>query len=116
MELKTPRDIGRQARACRRFRMLRQSEVAAAVGVSRQWIGDLEKGKPTLELGLVLRAFEELGLDLTATRTPTPPPWTVPLTLDAELREWRSINARRRRRMQARQREADIAAGNQADR
>ena len=100
MEIRTARDIGREAAACRRFLRLRQGDLARACGVSRQWISALERGKPTLELGLVLRAFEELGLDLSAKRAAEPPPWTRVLTADAEMREMRSLNARRRRRLQ----------------
>ena len=114
MECRTPRDVGRHARACRHFHRLRQSEVAAAAGVSRQWINALERGKPTLELGLVLRAFEELGLDLTVKRADPPPSWTVPLTIAADIRESRSVNARRRRRMEARSRAWQIQVGNLA--
>ncbi len=50
MDIKTPRDIGREAAGRRRFLMLKQGDVARACGVSRQWISALEHGKPTLEL------------------------------------------------------------------
>jgi HTH-type transcriptional regulator/antitoxin HipB len=41
-----------------------QAQLAARAGVSRQWIGELEAGKPTAELGLVLRLLEALELRL----------------------------------------------------
>ena len=114
MDIRNPRDIGREARVTRRFRMLRQSEVARAAGVSRQWLGALEQGKATLEIGLVLRTFEALGIDLNAVRA-APPAWTVVLTADAEMREARTLFGRRRRRHRERMRERDIAEGNLAE-
>ena len=44
--------------------------LARRVGVSRQWIIEVEKGKRSTRLGLILRTFEVLGLDL---RTGDPP-------------------------------------------
>ena len=105
-----PRVTSAARRATRRFRMLRQSEVARAAGVSRQWLGALEQGKATLEIGLVLRTFEALGVDLHAVRA-APPDWTVQPTADAEMREARTIFGRRRRRYRERMHERDIAEG-----
>ena len=34
------------------------------VGVSRQWVSGVERGKPRAEVGLILRALRALGLDL----------------------------------------------------
>jgi DNA-binding XRE family transcriptional regulator len=36
------------------------------IGVSRQWIVAMEKGKPPAEIGLVLRALTALGVNLDA--------------------------------------------------
>jgi len=36
------------------------------VGVSRLWIVQLEKGKATVQVGLVLRVLKELGIALDA--------------------------------------------------
>ena len=110
MQLVTPRDFGRHVRACRRFRMLSQAQLARAVGASRQWLAALERGKPTAELGLCLRTFEELGLDLSVTRAAAPD-WTVPLTTMAERKEAKSLSARRRRRMEARNRARSLRDG-----
>jgi HTH-type transcriptional regulator/antitoxin HipB len=41
-----------------------QAELARRAGVSRKWIYEFEAGKPTAELGLLLRVLEELGLGL----------------------------------------------------
>ncbi len=112
MDMRTSRDIGREAKSYRRFLRLKQSDVARACGVSRQWISSLERGKATLEIGLVLRAFETLGIDLIANRVPDPPKWTIVLTADAEMREARTIYGARRRRLEAVVRERNIRAGN----
>lgn len=112
MDIRTPRDIGREAAACRSYLRLKQSDVARAASVSRQWISSLENGKATLEIGHVLRAFEALGIDLVARRAPDPPKWTIVLTADAEMREARSLYGRRRRRLEAAVRARNIRAGN----
>lgn len=41
---------------------LDQAELARRVGVTRQWVIDIEKGKPRAELGLVMRALHALEL------------------------------------------------------
>jgi HTH-type transcriptional regulator / antitoxin HipB len=43
---------------------LSQEQAATRAGVSRQWVGALESGKPTAELGLVLGLLDALGLNL----------------------------------------------------
>ncbi len=43
---------------------LSQEQVAARAGVSRQWVGELERGKPTAELGLVLGLLDALELNI----------------------------------------------------
>lgn len=41
-----------------------QAQLAAQVGVSRQWIIDIEKGKPRAELALALKLLQALDLQL----------------------------------------------------
>ncbi len=43
---------------------LSQAELARRAGVSRDWVNSFEAGKPTVELMLVLRILEVLGLRL----------------------------------------------------
>jgi DNA-binding XRE family transcriptional regulator len=43
-----------------------QADLASAVGVSRKWIIDLEAGKSTADLSLVLRTLRALGVELDA--------------------------------------------------
>lgn len=64
MLLRTPRDIGAIIRQRRRELGLDQATLARNVGVSRQWIIEVEAGKPRAELGLVLRTLDVLGVRL----------------------------------------------------
>jgi len=62
MRIKTPHELGLRFREAREDAALTQSDLAEMVGTSRQWIFDLERGKPNLRLGLVLKALSVLGL------------------------------------------------------
>jgi y4mF family transcriptional regulator len=64
MKTKTVRDVAALARKRRRELGLAQAQLAAAVGVGREWIIDFEKGKSTVEWGLVFRTLKELGLEI----------------------------------------------------
>ena len=59
--------IGILVRDQRQQRGWSQGELAEKVGVSRLWIGQLEKGKESVEAALVLRTLHALGLALNAT-------------------------------------------------
>lgn len=56
--------LGRIIRAVRKSTRVRQDDLAAVVGVSRQFAVDVEKGKPTVQLERVLRLLRELGVEL----------------------------------------------------
>jgi y4mF family transcriptional regulator len=43
---------------------LRQDELAAAAGVGVRFVVDLERGKPTVQLGRTLAVLAALGLDM----------------------------------------------------
>ena len=64
MLIRTYLDLAAVIRERRRQRGLDQAELAYRIGVSRQWIVAVEKGKSRAEVGLVLRALDELGLRL----------------------------------------------------
>lgn len=66
MQMKTISDIGALTRDRRAQFRWSQEELAKRVGVSRLWIVQLEKGKPTAQVGLVLRVLKELGIALDA--------------------------------------------------
>jgi HTH-type transcriptional regulator/antitoxin HipB len=57
-------DVGAIIRDRRRKLGLDQSALARRVGVSRQWIVDIEKGKPRAGIELVLRTLAALGVSL----------------------------------------------------
>lgn len=64
MRLRTPTDIGLLIRERRKALRLDQAELARRVGVSRQWIIGIEKGKGRADLSLVLRTLDALGVVL----------------------------------------------------
>ncbi len=66
MKIISVRDIAALVKQERKKRGWTQAELAMRSGVSRDWIIALEKAKPTLELGLVLRAVKALGIRLDA--------------------------------------------------
>lgn len=57
-------DFGNELRRRRQAAGLSQDAVADVVGVNRRVIGELERGKPTVQLDIALRVAEALGLDL----------------------------------------------------
>ncbi|ACL93946.3 transcriptional regulator [Caulobacter vibrioides] len=56
--------LGAQVRRARRAMGLRQDELAAAAGVGLRFLVELERGKPTVQLGKVLDVLAAAGLDL----------------------------------------------------
>lgn len=64
--LKSPVDFGNVIRQRRKSLNWDQARLARESGVSRQWVVDIEKGKPRAELQLVLRVMNVLGLRLSA--------------------------------------------------
>jgi HTH-type transcriptional regulator/antitoxin HipB len=66
MRVRTPADLGALIRDRRIKLGLDQRSLAQKVGVSRQWVVEVEKGKPRAEIGLLLRTIHALGILLTA--------------------------------------------------
>ena len=62
MRLKTARELGMRLREAREDQGLTQEELAERIGASRRWVWEMEKGKETLHLGLVLKAISALRL------------------------------------------------------
>lgn len=58
----TPDELAIAVRERRRELGLSQQQLAARLGVSRQWVVGLEAGRPRAELGLVLRTLRSLDL------------------------------------------------------
>lgn len=60
--INTPQEVGRLIQKTRKDQGLTQTELAAASGVGVRFIVDLEKGKPTCQLGKTLRVLHMLGI------------------------------------------------------
>lgn len=85
MIVRSARDIGAAARDARLRRGWSQTQLADAIGATRQWVTMFENGKTTVELGLVLRALAALGI---AVDTVPAPPATTGVDLDELLGEF----------------------------
>jgi y4mF family transcriptional regulator len=66
MLVRTPADLGAVIRDRRKQLKLDQAGFAKQIGVSRQWVIEIERGHARAELGLVLRAADALNLRLDA--------------------------------------------------
>jgi len=60
----TVAELGLALRATRRGSKVRLDDMAAIAGVSKQFVSDVEYGKPTVQLGLVLKLLSEAGVRL----------------------------------------------------
>lgn len=60
--------IGRALRAARKSQGLTQQEFADVSGVGVRFLSELERGKPTAEVGLVLRVLSDAGYDVVLKR------------------------------------------------
>lgn len=81
-------ELGRAVHQQRRLLNISQSQLAASVGVSRQWIIAFERGKEGVEIGIVLRTIAALGLRVSL--VPTPPSGAGP-DIDAIVERARQI-------------------------
>jgi HTH-type transcriptional regulator/antitoxin HipB len=61
----TPEDIGRTVRTTRKALGVTQADLALTSGTGLRFIVDLEKGKPTCQVGKVLTVLQTLGIDVT---------------------------------------------------
>ena len=66
MLVRTPADLGAIIRDTRKQLKLDQAALAKRIGVSRQWVIEVEHGHPRAELALVLRALDALNVRLDA--------------------------------------------------
>lgn len=60
--VQTPKELGLAIRARRKEIGWDQATLAEQTGVTRQWVIDIEKGKPRAELGLAMRAMRVMGM------------------------------------------------------
>lgn len=84
MLIRTPIDLGALIRDHRRRLRLDQKSLAEKVGVSRQWIVEVEKGKPRAEVSLILRTLDALGIPLTAGEARTAKGQSGPSPIDID--------------------------------
>ena len=77
----TTEDVGQIVRERRKQIRLSQQALAAEAGVTRQWIAGLERGKPGVAFGGVLRVCHVLGLrfDLATSPSAVAAARTIPL-------------------------------------
>jgi len=85
MFIRTPADLGAAIRDRRKRLGLDQSTLAKRIGVSRQWVIEVERGHARAALGLVLRAVDALGirLDASTKQASRRGPWAVAIDIDA---------------------------------
>jgi DNA-binding XRE family transcriptional regulator len=67
MEIQDPSDFGRAVRSRRRELRLTQEELSFVVGVHRRVIGELERGKLTVQLRIAIDIARALGLNIELT-------------------------------------------------
>jgi HTH-type transcriptional regulator / antitoxin HipB len=87
MYLRTPKEIGMLLRDRRKARKWTQDVFAQKLGVSRLWVLQLEQGKSTAQIGLVMRALNELNVPIQVDLSPAAPPGPYDVDLDTILRE-----------------------------
>jgi HTH-type transcriptional regulator/antitoxin HipB len=66
MLVRTPADLGAIIRDRRKHLKLDQAALPKQIGVSRQWVIEIERGHARAALGLVLRAIDVLDIRLDA--------------------------------------------------
>ena len=65
MKIQSSEELGMVLRAVRKSSGIRQDDLAALVGVSKQFTADVEHGKPTAQIGRVMKLLAHLGLSIT---------------------------------------------------
>lgn len=63
----TPREIGKIVRDTRRKLKVTQKDLALTSGTGLRFVIELEKGKPTCEIGKALTVVQTLGIRITLT-------------------------------------------------
>jgi y4mF family transcriptional regulator len=63
-------EVGRIVVTARRHRGLTQTQLARAVGVTQNWISEIENGKDTAQIGRILRVLSFLKVRLEVAEAP----------------------------------------------
>jgi y4mF family transcriptional regulator len=100
MRIRTPADLGALIRDSRTKLGLGQKSLADKVGVSRQWIVEIEKGKSRASIGLLLRTIDALGIALDAEKEGSrkPKDTSMPHGADAHVDIDSIVDSARRKR------------------
>ena len=64
VKVTSPQELGLIVRAARKQQKLRMDDVAGSAGVGPVFVRDVERGKPTVQLGRVMKLLAELGVTL----------------------------------------------------
>ena len=64
VKVTSPQELGLIVRAVRKQQKLRMDDVAGSAGVGPVFVRDVERGKPTVQLGRVMKLLAELGVTL----------------------------------------------------
>jgi HTH-type transcriptional regulator / antitoxin HipB len=64
MKAQSSIDFGHALRTRRRELGLTQEEISSVIGVNRRVLGELERGKGTVQLQIAIEAARALGLDI----------------------------------------------------
>ncbi|WP_313494098.1 helix-turn-helix domain-containing protein [Stenotrophomonas sp.] len=67
-------DIGQYVRAVRKAQGLRQDDLAAMAGTSHVVLGNVERGKDTVQIGRVFELLRQLGIRVQLDLPVEPPP------------------------------------------
>jgi y4mF family transcriptional regulator len=62
--MESPLELGAAIRARRRALGITQDDLASSIGVSRRVIGQMERGKKTVHVDIVMRAAQAVGLEI----------------------------------------------------
>lgn len=83
MRIKTPADLGALIRDRRSHLGMDQASLAKKVGTSRKWLIEVEKGKSTAQIGLILRTLHALKITLSdASSAPAPSQTAQPIDIN----------------------------------
>ena len=105
--IQDPIALGLVIRAVRKASDIRQDDLAGPHGVSPRFASELERGKPTVQLGKVLQLLNSLGIQMTL----EVPDAVGPLLEDLRVRFERQGGQHQRRRTRKASPAAQDAAG-----
>jgi HTH-type transcriptional regulator/antitoxin HipB len=64
MMVRNTKELGQVIRAHRKAAKLSQGALAKAAGTTQPWVSEVENGKPTAEVGMILHLLEVLGVEV----------------------------------------------------